>query len=140
MAMLQEAHRVLDDSPESYMLIDTPDPTRGHYAEAMEELQSRAAKIGAVYKEKGYIIDSPDGESFYDRVVPTPEQFKAMALLTGFRAEQVAERKFSDTERHTNLNIYWKLTKLKQPPTTEELQTAQDQVKTSHPFVSITWL
>jgi ubiquinone/menaquinone biosynthesis C-methylase UbiE len=106
---LREAHRVLKE--DGKLIIDLPDPDKGQYAEERKRFSEMAQKLGVVYFEDGSLNDSPDHTRYFDRLAPLPEQFKAMAALTGFKAEVMTEHTYEDTGGEENSNMYWRLTK-----------------------------
>lgn len=112
-SFLREAYRVL--ASDGQLIIDLPDPTQGHYQAARENFTKKAAAVGIVYYSDGYIIDSPDGKNFYERLVQFPRHFITIARLNGFIAKQITTREYQDENGFKNINVYWLLTKTEIP-------------------------
>lgn len=122
-ACLKEMRRVI--KADGFVIVDLPDATTGEYRDLI-------ARTGAIAKEKGIlnhlpglINDSPDNEHYFDRYAPSNLAFKAICEQAGFMAEKLPDRKkFKGTTGATNINEYWKLTKI--PPTPAWLQAPRD--------------
>lgn len=107
---LRETNRIL--KKDGVLIIDTPDPDMGIYLRERERIEAAADAQGIEHFEAGFIIDSPDGVNYCDRLVPLPDQFKAMAKVSGFKAEIIQTREYEDAHGEKNKNYYWKLTKV----------------------------
>lgn len=137
-SFLKEVHRTLDRN--GVLILDIPDPEKGHYRKERDKIDAEVKKLGIEYMESGTIIDSPDGQHYFDRLVPTKRQFKAIALLCGFRANIINQQNYSDNEGNVNTNVYWKLTKLTKKLSFDEIMEALHESKTSAPPLYITWI
>ncbi|RJR28545.1 class I SAM-dependent methyltransferase [Candidatus Microgenomates bacterium] len=135
---LSEANRVLTD--DGVLIVDTPNPDKGHYLAYRQQYEESAESLGVDYYESGAIVDSPDGGNFYDRLAPTLDQFEAIAFLAGFKADIVERVEYTDEEGYENENLYWKLTKIEEKPTFDEIMDAVHRSKTSGPPLYITMI
>lgn len=136
---LGEARRILRGN-NSRLIMDLPNDRKGHYRWERERLAQQAQHLGIEYKEAGAIIDSPDAKNFFDRLVPTAKQFRAIAALSGFDAQVIAERQFGDVEGYSNTNTYWQLTPQNKPLDTDQLLKAISEARTAGPPLFVTWL
>lgn len=112
-------------------MIDTSNPNKGHYLYERQRLAAQAEKLGIDFRETGTIIDSPNGIQFFDRMIPLPEQFQAMAFIEGLKAEVIAERDYRDPAGKINTNLYLKLTKSRKQPNMHQVLAATRNLYTS---------
>ncbi len=137
-AFLRESRRVIKD--DGKLIVDLPENTGNYFQRERNRLEQAAQKLGISHKELGSIIDSPDGMNFFDRLLPSEEQFKAMATISGFEAERIKERRYTDSEGHENVNAYYRLTPLGKTPSFDELMDAIHTAHTAHPPLYVTYI
>lgn len=108
-AFLREMARVI--KPNGRLVVDLPDGDDGEYANNRRMIADRAVALGITNIQTGTIIDSPNGASYFDRLVPTFTQFTAMAAACGFEAQLVKEQTYLGADGVTDKNTYWVLTR-----------------------------
>lgn len=112
LSFFKEMGRVLDDTGE--LLMDLPNPDTGDYKREREKYQQQAAAMGfKLYgSELNAIVDSPDKQHFFDRMVPSREQLEAMAGIMGFDVEDIDHEEYAASAGNEhNENIYYRLKK-----------------------------
>lgn len=87
--ILLSAFGTLDDEKGGYLIFDLPDTevSGGAYEENMEFYKNVLRRYGYTDKELEdfcYIVDSPDGENFYNRLVPKIARAIVLAEQAGF--------------------------------------------------------
>lgn len=104
---LSESKRVL--APNGRLVLDLPDSESQYYREQIKRIKDISAQLGIPDITPGIIIDSPDGKNYFDRFVPSREQFKAIAKLAGFDAELIEDKQYEAVAGQAS-NLYWNLT------------------------------
>lgn len=91
--VIREVHEHLRD--DGIFTFDMPDPRRGSYASGVSELRGLMAHLGlsqGSIHTAWYIVDSPDGQSFYNRFVPPPEFVVELLENVGFELQQITSQ------------------------------------------------
>lgn len=105
-AFLSEAHRVVAGP----LLVDGPNAEMGTADARRTEYAEKATALGIRHFEEGaYVGRALDGVYTF-RTALSDEQMKAIAVLAGYEAEEIARQKYTDHTGKPNENIFWKLT------------------------------
>ena len=119
------------------IVLDLPNADKGHYLKERKRFAKAVEKLGVSYYEGGAIVDSPNGENFFDRLAPSEAQFRAIARLAGFEARVIERREYTDEEGEENENVYWRLTKLERPMGLEEALESMVEARQSGPPIRV---
>jgi len=107
---LLEMRRIIKD--DGFIILDLPDTEKGDYPELKKRTYETLSKKGLGSYLSGLINDSPDGEHYFDRYVPSPYNFVFLAKVAGFKATNLnANREYRGISGKENVNMYWKLEK-----------------------------
>jgi len=112
--VLVQASRVLQEG--GVFIFDMPDSTQGNYWENVQRYRSVLGKFGFTEKEltdEWIIVDSPDGEHFYNRFVPPPERITQMLNNLGFAMRETIVQDIPNG--HGDKNIVFVAEKLANP-------------------------
>ena len=99
-SFFHEARRVLGE--DGILIIDIPNPDKGYYLENRQKLAQKLEERGIDYFEGGLIFDSPDGENYFARLAPLPDQFEDLARLSGFQVEDRITKELPTGEEDEN--------------------------------------
>lgn len=87
--VITQARRVVSDG--GVFLFDMPDSTQGGYWENVQRYRAVLRKFGFSEEEladQWIVVDSPDGEHFYNRFVPTPTRIRKIFNNMGFAVRE----------------------------------------------------
>lgn len=125
------------DLPPSKVILDIPMTGTGPLGDEQRRFRENARRLGIYQLEGGDIHDSPDGEHFFDRFIPTIHQFTQMAHMCGFEAHIVARKPYgNESNQSQNMNVYWELTVSGRPLSKQQRQFEMGQL-TTKPIVDI---
>lgn len=87
--VFKEARRVIDDG--GYLIYDAEDPFTGSRGEARKRYEEYVRNVLGWEDEDylPYVVDSPDGKNYYNRLVQSEEDHLEMLINTGFVPERV---------------------------------------------------
>jgi hypothetical protein len=123
--------------PPGKVVLDIPMTGTGPLGEEQRRFRENARRLGIYQLEGGDIHDSPDGEHYFDRFIPTIHQFQTMANMCGFDAHIVARKPYGNgTDRYRNINLYWELTVRGSPLPYNQRQLEMREL-TTKPIVDI---
>jgi len=141
---LREMRRVMGTSHDDHIrkraVIDMPSLQQGDYKVGTQKADKIANNMNILYREPGFIHDSPGTQESYDRLFLTPSQFTAAARLSGFRATHIGSSPYgsSDVSSH-NTNIYWLLEPIEKPASFEETLKLTHKLHRGSPPLELIW-
>ena len=91
-------------APDGFFIFDMPNPTKGTYKENLDRYRVAMKKFGYSDQELEdfwYVVDSPDGQNFYNRFIPSREKIEEMLNTVGF--EIIEERQEEMPDENENM-------------------------------------
>lgn len=138
LSMYREIWRIM--KPGAKLIVDYPESTIGGNLELRNRLRQAIERVGIVHAEPGVVIDSPDGQHYFDRMLPLPDQIVAMGMLTGWEVKEIDRREYHGHDSNMNVNVYYEFTKQAEEYSIEQRLQANSQLHQSMPPLTLTFL
>lgn len=132
---LIEAARVIKKT----LIFTTQANDLGEVAKSTVDLQEKAEDMGIYYVEDGLYIGNPKEDVYADRMVLSKEEIKAIARLTGWKAQIIDAITYKDPTGAKTITYYWRLDKETEPLSQEEWLQTMAESPISLPPLFYSW-